>query len=145
MRKSILAMLGALTVLYSAPAAAQDSAVKPGPLWNVSRIDVLDGKFEDYMDYLTKTWADNQAFAKSQGWILDYHILDNINARDGEPDIILITKFADYAPIAELERRNDILNKRMNQTDRSADAASGARGVMRKLMGNIMYRELLKR
>lgn len=145
MRKSILAMLGAITVISSAPAVAQDSAVKPGPLWNVSRIDVLDGKFEDYMDFLTKTWADNQAFAKSQGWILDYHILDNIHARDGEPDIILITRFADYVPVAELERRNAIMNKRMNQTDRSADQASGSRGVMRKLMGNVMYRELQKR
>ncbi|HET7816543.1 MAG TPA: hypothetical protein VFK58_03075 [Sphingomicrobium sp.] len=145
MRKSILAMLGAITVVSSVPAMAQDSAVKPGPLWNVSRIDVLDGKFEDYMDFLTKTWADNQAFAKSQGWILDYHILDNINARDGEPDIILITRFADYVPVAELERRNAIMNKRMNQTDRTADQASGARGVMRKLMGNVMYRELVKR
>ena len=145
MRKSILAMLGAITVVSSVPAMAQDSAVKPGPLWNVSRIDVLDGKFEDYMDFLTKTWADNQAFAKSQGWILDYHILDNIHARDGEPDIILITRFADYVPVAELERRNAIMNKRMNQTDRTADQASGARGVMRKLMGNVMYRELQKR
>ena len=67
---------------------AQDSSYKAGAMWNASRIDVEDGQFENYMDFITSTWRGNQEFAKSQGWLLDYHILENINARDGEPDII---------------------------------------------------------
>lgn len=136
------ALAGALT---TTPALAQDSSYKLGPLWTAARIDVLDGQNENYMDWLTKTWVDNQAFAKSQGWILDYYILDNINSRDGEPDIILLTRFADYPSVAESDRRSAIMNKRMSQDDHTADAASGQRGAMRKLMGTVLYRELQKK
>ena len=135
----------AAAILATSPAAAQKSSYKLGPLWNVSRIDVKDGQYENYMDFLTKTWMDNQAYAKSQGWILDYFILDNLNNREGEPDILLVTRFGDYPSVAEIERRNELLNQRMNLTDHTADAASGQRGTMRTLMGNVMYRELQKR
>ena len=97
------------------------------------------------MDWLMKVWADNQAFAKSQGWILDYHILDSVNPRDGEPDLILITRFADFPSAQEIDRRNAIMNERMKQDDHSADAASGKRNEMRRQMGSVLYRELVKR
>ena len=137
--------IAGMAMLITTPAFAQQSSYKLGPLWNAARIDVEDGQYENYLDWLMKVWADNQAFAKSQGWILDYYILDNMNQRDGEPDLVLLTRFADFASVAELDRRNAIINERMKQDDHSADAASGQRKVMRRQMGSIMYRELQKR
>ena len=145
MKSWIIGAAALASALTATPALAQESSYKLGPLWTAGRIDVLDGQYENYMDWLTKTWVDNQAFAKSQGWILDYYILDNINPRDGEPDIILLTRFADYPSVKESERRNEILNKRMNQDDHSADAASGQRTAMRKVLGSVLYRELQKK
>lgn len=144
MRKLLIGA-AALALFAVSPAAAQQSSYKLGPLWSVGRIEVEDGQFENYMDWLTRVWADNQAFAKSQGWILDYHILDNVNKRDGEPDLFLITRFADFPSTAEVDRRNAIINSRMKQDDHSADAASGERKKMRRQMGSILYRELQKR
>ena len=137
--------VAALAAAASSPALAQQSSYKPGPMWTAARIAVQDGQFENYLDYLTKVWASNQDYAKSQGWILDYHILSSVNPRDGEPDIVLITRFADMPTAAETERRNNIINQRMQQDDHSAEAASGQRGSMRKLMGSVLYRELQKR
>lgn len=134
-----------LAVLSATPVAAQQSSYKLGPLWSTGRIDVEDGQYENYMDWLMKVWESNQAFAKSQGWILNYHILDNVNARDGEPDLILITTFADMPSVAEIDRRNAIINERMKQDDHSADVASGQRTKMRRQMGSVLYREILKR
>ena len=145
MKKLILGAAFLAAAMATTPALAQQSSYKLGPLWTAARIDVEDGQYENYLDWLTRVWMDNQAFAKSQGWILDYHILDNINARDGEPDLILITRFADFPSVAEIDRRNAIINQRMRQDDHSADAASGERRKMRTQMGSIMYRELLKR
>ena len=145
MKSWIIGAAALASAFTSMPALAQESSYKLGPLWTAARIDVVDGQYENYLDWLTKVWVDNQAFAKSQGWILDYYILDNINPRDGEPDIILLTRFADYPSVAESERRNDIINKRMNQDDHSADAASGQRAVMRKVQGSVLYRELQKK
>ncbi len=134
-----------LAALATTPAMAQDSSYKLGSLWSSNRIEIEDGQFENYMDWLTKVWVDNQAFAKSQGWLLDYHILSTVNRRDGEPDIILLTRFADYPSAEESERRDYIMNKRMSQDDHSSDAASGQRNKMRRQMGSVVYRELLKR
>lgn len=145
MKKHMIALAALAGLAFSTPAMAQDSSYKLGSLWTANRIAVEDGQFENYMDWLTKVWADNQAFAKSQGWILDYHILSTMNRRDGEPDLILLTRFADFPSVEEMERRDDIMNKRMNQDDHSSDAASGQRNKMRRQMGSVTYRELLKR
>ena len=143
--KRLMIGIAGLAMVATTPAFAQQSSYKLGPLWTAARIDVEDGQYENYLDWLMKVWADNQAFAKSQGWLLDYYILDNMNARDGEPDLVLLTRFADFPSVAELDRRNAIINERMKQDDHSADAASGHRKVMRRQMGSIMYRELQKR
>lgn len=145
MHKLILSALGAGLMLTAAPSIAQQSSMKPGAMWTAARIAVEEGQMQNYMDYLTKTWMANQEFAKSQGWLLDYHVLQSVNPRDGEPNIVLITRFADMPTAAEAERRSDILDKRMNQDDHSAAAASGARNKMRKLMGSVLYREMVKR
>lgn len=148
MRKFLLAACGAASLVMlaaSSPAVAQQSSYKAGDLWVAGRIDVEDGQFENYMDWLNKVWVPNQEFAKSQGWIKSFHILNNINNRDGEPDLILITQFADFPSVAEQERRDAIMNQRMSQDDHSADAASGARNKMRRQMGSTLYREILKR
>lgn len=135
----------ALVIVVTTPAISQQSSVKPGDQWTAARIDVEEGQYENYMDYLTKTWIPNQEFAKSQGWISGYHVLDSTNPRDGEPDIILITRFTDTPSVAEMERRNKIVNERMKSDDHGQDAASGQRNKMRKLMGSVLYREVLKR
>ncbi len=145
MHKLLMTALGAGMMLTAAPAFAQESSMKPGAMWTAGRIEVADGQMQNYMDYLTKTWMANQEYAKSQGWLLDYHVLLSVNPRDDEPNIILITRFADMPTAAEAERRNAILEKRMNQDAHSAAAASGVRNTMRKQMGSVLYREMLKR
>lgn len=146
MKKFILAAMGGIALsLSAAPAIAQQSAMKPGPLWTAARIVVEDGQMENYLDWLSKVWIPNQEFAKSQGWISDYSVLNNVNPRDGEPDLILVTRFAEMPSSAEIERRNAIMNERMKQDDHSAEAASGMRTKMRRIAGSTLYRELTKR
>jgi hypothetical protein len=145
MKSWIIGAAALASAITSMPALAQESSYKLGPLWTAARIDVEDGQYENYMDWLNKVWVDNQAFAKSQGWILDYYVLDNVNPRDGEPDLILLTRYNDFPSVAELDRRNAIINKRMSQDDHSADAASGQRKAMRRQMGSVLYREIQKR
>ncbi|WP_395623647.1 hypothetical protein [Sphingomonas daechungensis] len=145
MRKFLIGAAALAALTWSLPAAAQDSSVKGGPFWQANRIYVEDGQFENYMDWLTKTWAANQEFAKSQGWLLEYHILNSVNPRDGEPNVILLTRFNDFPSAAEADRRGALINQRMQQTDKSADAASGDRTKMRKLMGSALYVEMIKR
>lgn len=143
--RRLLICAAALAVLTTAPAVAQESSMKPGPLWTAARIYVEDGQMQNYMDYLVKDWMAIQDYAKSQGWLLEYNVLQSVNPRDGEPNIILITRYNDFPSAAETERRNALINQRMGLDTRGAAAASGQRIKMRKLMGSVMYREMLKR
>lgn len=145
MRNYMIAAAALAMLAGTSPALAQQSPMKPGPMWTAARIMVEDGQMQNYMNYLTKTWMANQDYAKAQGWLLEYHVLQSVNPRDGEPNIILISRFKDMPSAAETERRNEILNKRMSQDAHTAEAASGARGSMRKLMGSVLYREMLRR
>ena len=47
------ALIGALSL--AAPAMAQEASYKPGSVWVASRINVLPGQFENYMDFLAGT------------------------------------------------------------------------------------------
>lgn len=145
MRKFLIGIAALAIVAGTGPALAQQSSMKPGAMWTAGRILVEDGQMQNYMDYLTKVWMANQDYAKSQGWLLEYHVLQSIHPRDGEPNIILITRFNDMPSAAETERRNDILNKRLNQDAHSAAAASGQRNAMRKQLGAVLYREMVRR
>jgi hypothetical protein len=119
------------------PAMAQDSSYKPGSVWNASRIDVLPGQFENYMDYLATTWKKNQELAKAEGIVLEYHVLATNNARAGEPDLILIVETRDYQTIAQQEAFSKKLDAMMALTPRTQDVA------MRELMGSVEYQELV--
>ena len=145
MRKFIIGAAASAILFGAGPALAQQSTMKPGAMWTAGRIMVEDGQMQNYMNYLTKTWMANQDYSKKQGWLLDYHILQSTNPRDGEPNIVLISRFRDMPTAAESERRNEILDKRLNQDAHSAAAASGARNSMRKQMGSVLYREMVKR
>ena len=45
MRKTMLAALGAATMLFAIPAAAQDIPLVNGNFWNVTEVTIDDGHF----------------------------------------------------------------------------------------------------
>jgi hypothetical protein len=143
MRKTILAALGAGTILWSVSAPAQELPLKSGEYWDVAAITVDDGHQGDYADYLAANWRKQQEFAKSKGWIKGYHILSNINARDGEPDLYLVTVFDHMTtPAEEIQREKDI-NAFMTQTTRQGLAGSAQRASYRHLKGDMLLQEMV--
>ena len=145
MKKIFAAAAMAAALACSAPASAQDSAYELGSLWNVGMIDVEDGQFEAYMDWLNSRWKSNQRFAKSQGWLLDFHILANENSRYGEPDLYLITVYAEMPTPAKEKKMNDEFVAMMQRDEHKLDAESGVRTKMRTVMGGMLLRELTLR
>jgi hypothetical protein len=141
--KTMLAAAAALTVAMAAPALAQESSYKPGSVWEVSRIKVLPGQFENYLDYLADRWKKVQEFGKKEGVILDYHVLSLNNARQGEPDLVLIIEYKDYLTTAQSEALRKKVNAFLAEDDRKAEAGGAARGVMREQVGSLEYQELV--
>jgi hypothetical protein len=121
---------------------AQESSYTPGSVWNSSRIKVMPGQFETYMDWLKGNWKVRMDALKKEGNLISYHVLAVNNARHGEPDLILVTQSKDYLTTAQqlaLEKKIDAL---MASDSRKDDTASGERKVMRELMGTMQMQEL---
>ena len=141
--KTLLVSAAIIAATLASPATAQESSYKPGTVWEASRIDVLPGQLENYMDYLATTWKKNQEMAKAEGIVLDYRVLATNNARAGEPDLILIVEYKDYQTTAQQEAFQKKVNAAMAMDNRKQASANGERGKMRELMGSIEYQELI--
>jgi len=113
------AIVAALICASPAPAQDPPPAYELGPYWNVSAIDVEAGHFEEYMAYLAGRWREIQEFSRRQGWILDYHILSNVFPREGEPDLYLMIRYADFPSTDEFRRRERIILEHL-RSDRQA-------------------------
>ena len=141
--KSLCVGAAMIAATLAAPVMAQESNYKPGTVWEASRIDVLPGQFENYMDYLATTWKKNQELAKAEGIVLDYHVLAVNNPRQGEPDLVLIVEYKDYQTTAQQEAFRKKVNAVMAMDDRKQATANGERGKMRDLMGSTEYQEMI--
>lgn len=138
------AALAALLMGVAAmPAQAQNYPADPGSYVEVSMIDVLDGGDFDYMTYLANEWRKNQEFAKSKGWITDYAVFANINARPGEPDLYLSTTFPSMPDAAEQLRRANAWRDFMKKSDAQMTAESGNRTKFRTVMGSMLMQQLI--
>jgi hypothetical protein len=142
MHKTMLAGLGAAMMMYAAPSTAQDIPIVPGNYWEVTEVDVQDGQFGAYADYLASQWRRTQEFAKSKGWIKDYHIFGTVNARAGEPDLYLVSVYERQPTAAEQMAREKEMNAFLQQDTRQQDTAYGGRVNMRKIGGSMLMQEL---
>ena len=55
MKRPVAWLLAGLLSLLALPAVAQERAWSEGPVTNVSAIKIVDGQFENYMEYLRRT------------------------------------------------------------------------------------------
>ena len=145
MRKTMIAALGAATMLFAFPAAAQDFPVKGGDYWTVGEITIDDGHFGDYADHLAGLYRKSVDFQKSKGWIKASYILANVNKREGEPDLYLITIADRPTTPAEDDQRAKETNAYLQSSARQGDAESGARAKYRHLGGSMLLQEQVYR
>lgn len=143
MRKVMLGALGAAAIAFSVPTAAQELPLKTGDYWDVGSVTIDDGHFPDYADFLASQYRKNMEFQKSKGWIKDYRILLNLNKRQGEPDLYLVTVFDHMTTPAEDIQREKEANAFLKQTTRDAAAGSGQRATYRHLGSDMLLQEMV--
>ena len=142
--RTLMATAGvAMTLALAGPAMTQERSYKPGSVWTASRIKILPGQFDNYMDFLDGQWKRIQEFGKKEGVVLSYHVLSVNNARKDEPDLILLIETKDYMTTAQQDAFNNKMNAFLASDDRKQAAASAARGPMREQQGSVEYQELI--
>ena len=122
--------------------AQEEPPFIPGDYWEVTGIDIADGAGLKYARWLATEWRKNLEFSKSQGWIKDYVVLNNVHARSDEPDLYLIRIFEKMATVEEGEERR---KKYMEWAKKSMDKMqeeSGNRAEYRTVMSTSLLRHM---
>jgi hypothetical protein len=113
-----------------------------GPVWSISRIEVKPGQGDAYMAYLNKSWRATRMANQKSGHELGYKILTLEDSRDGEPNLLLMVQYKNFAafdrPLDEEDAITKAVEAQMGKTMPIAD-----RETMRKSHGNRTAQELV--
>lgn len=148
MRKLLqAAALAAVLAAGVAPAAAQaqmaERTYDMGPVWQISYIETKPGMFDDYMAYLGTTYAAIQNEDMKAGNILEWHVLAVNDPRDGEPDVILLTKIKNMALYDRSFEEGDAMNAKAFGSVKQSNVAAVKREDVRVLRGSLSAREIV--
>ncbi|WP_164116456.1 hypothetical protein [Sphingorhabdus sp. Alg239-R122] len=134
--------LALIASAFAMPAMAQEFPADPGQFWDVTGIELKDGGGFAYVKWLAAEWKKDQEFAKSKGWITGYKVLSNLHARDGEPDLYLVTMYDDMPNGAEsIQQRKEYFEWQSKSVAR-LNEESGNRLEIRRVMGTSMLQVL---
>ena len=133
-----LAAVAALTALActSVGAFADDHAFTEGVVVNVARIRTVDGKFDDYVKWLDTTWKSQQEAAKKAGYLLSYEVISVEPRTPDDPDLLLVTRYKNWAALDGANEKADMITKQMGSTVAAESKAQVERASIRRVLGS---------
>ena len=136
-------VLGVLSLMLCTTASADEEWPMYGTdFWDVTAVEIKDGGFWQYANWLSDEWRKNSEFAKSKGWIKDYVILSNVHARKGEPDLYIIRIVESVPSGAEGEKRAKEYAAWSKKTEEKMNEESGDRAEYREVQGSSLLQVL---
>jgi hypothetical protein len=114
-----------------------------GAVWEVSYVTTKPGHFDDYLAYLAGPWRAQQEALKAKGVVLDYKVLNLADARDNEPDLMLLVEWKSMAAFdAPLAEQDAVTNQVFGSVD-AATKAGMDREAIRHVGSDVLTRELI--
>jgi hypothetical protein len=138
---AVLALSAMGTAMSATATAADEWPLVAGDFWEVTGIDIKDGGGLAYAEFIAGEWKQNLEFSKSKGWIKGYKIFGNVHARQGEPDIYLVTIRDSLVSAAEDEKRNDEFQAWKQKTIAQMQSESGNRAKYREVLSDALLQE----
>ena len=143
--KRILIMLATLLALVASNASAQEARrFEEGPVSVVTSVKIMDGQYDNYVNYLAKSYKPVLEAQKAAGLIVRYAIYDATPRTPEDADMLLVVVDPNMASFDGLRDKTEPLAEKVTgmSTEKSR-LASVERGKMREIMGSQMYRELI--
>jgi hypothetical protein len=136
--KKQLAALAAFACLAftGVSAFADDHAFTEGPVMNVSSIRTVDGRFDDYMKWLSTTWkAQNEAAIKA-GYLVSYQVIGVEPRGPDDPDLYLVLTYKNWAALDGALAKNDEITNQIEGSVAAANKAQFDRASIRRVLGS---------
>ena len=138
----IFAVFAAL--LGTTPAQAQDRVYNDGgSVWAISFIETKAGQFDNYIANLNQIWRQYLDAQKDDGHVLSYKMIPIVSPRDGEPNLMLMVEFKNWAAFDAMD--NEYFDNLAGKLQGSVDNAMQSnvdREEIRSLRGGFMGQEI---
>lgn len=117
-------------------ARADDHPYTEGAVVNVARIRTENGRFDDYMKYVSTTWKQEQEAAKKAGYILDYQVISVEPRTESDPDLLLVTTYKNWAALDGALEKGDAIAKQIEGSLTASNQAAVDRSKIRRVLGS---------
>lgn len=136
-----LSILVALVAVSTAQ--ADDRAyVDGGSVWAVTFVETKPGYFDDYIENLDQQWRRYLDAQKEDGLVLSYKMIPIAFPRDGEPNLMLMVEFKDWATFDNGNEYFDELAERLQGGIEQATQSNIDREKLRSLRGGFAGQEI---
>jgi hypothetical protein len=136
--KSQLAACAAYACLAftSVSVLADDHAYTQGAVVNVASIRTVDGKFDEYVKWLSTTWkAQNEAAIKA-GYLVSYQVIGVEPRGPDDPDLYLVLTYKNWAALDGALAKNDEIAKQTEGSVAASNQAQFERAKIRRVLGS---------
>ena len=141
LRVSLLGLI--MTVLtISVFAQSAERVWNEEGVWAVSYIETKPGHFNDYIADLSNVWRKYLEEQKKEGMVKSYKMLNVQFTRDGEPNLMLLVEYPNWASFDRGQKYFEELSKRLQGSMKNAQQANIKREELRSLRGSLVAREI---
>lgn len=139
-------MLIAAAILCAAPvlASAEERTYKQGPVTAITYVKIEPGRFDDYMAFLGGAYRKTMEESMKAGLVTSWHIYSTKPRNPSDPDLILAVTYPDMATLDKNDEF-DAISQRVAGSFATQNKGFSDRGVMRKVLGGDLIREVILR
>lgn len=135
--------LAVVAMGFTLPALAADRVYEDGgSVWSVSFIETKPGHFDDYIANLNQIWRRYLDEQKKDGYVLSYKMIPISFPRDGEPNLMLMVEFKNWAAFDLGNAYFDKLAERLQGGVPQATQSNIDREELRRLRGGFVGQEI---
>jgi hypothetical protein len=126
MRKFVLWLFVALTLLAGTQLFAQNPHYNNGPVWRVIYVNVKTGMGDAYWNDLSQNFRPIYDEFKKQGWVVDYKFYTNpVTEHPDDWNVAIAIEYKNWTTIDEMaEKATTIAEKHYGSHQASVDAAT---------------------
>ena len=143
MKGFLIFFVSIFSMMFLGSLQAADRVWEDGSVWSITYAETKPGQFNAYMDDLSKVWRTFVEREKQDGDVLSYRVLSVSSPRDGEPNVMFLVEYKNWAAFDKgVEYFDKISAEIMGSTEQS-DAASIDREALRTLRGGLNAQEVV--
>jgi hypothetical protein len=142
-RHRLAAAAASALLIIANVSLADDHPYSEGPVVNVASIRTAEGKFDEYMDWLSTTWKKLQEESKKKGYIVNYEVLTVEPRGPNDPDIYLVITYKNWAALDGSIAKGDEVAKAVEGSLAAANKAQSERDKIRRVLGSQTMQQLI--